>query len=140
MTYLVDTNVVSEFVKPRPSEAVLRWLNGVDGQDTFLSAITLAELRRGVDLLEPGARRKALDIWLRVELPVRFEGRVISIDAAIANAWGELLAQARKRGIALEAFDGFIAATALVHAHTVATRNTRDFERVGVKVFNPWLH
>ena len=87
MSFLLDTNVVSEWVKPRPHQGVIAWLAEADEDRVFLSVVTLAELRHGIERMAAGSRRERLDVWLREELPLRFEKRVLSIDAAVADAW-----------------------------------------------------
>ena len=89
MKFLLDTNVVSEWVKPRPDGGVVAWMSEVDEDRVFISVISLAELRRGVERMPSGARRRRLDEWLKEELPLRFEGRVLLIDRVIAEAWGK---------------------------------------------------
>src|SRR5882762_649416 len=111
VSYLLDTNIVSEWVKPRPSTNVTSWLAEVDEDDIFISVCTLAELRFGVALMSKGKRRDALDIWLRSDLPARFDGRIVPIDVAIADVWGELGARARKKGRSIDVMDGLLAAT-----------------------------
>lgn len=138
MTYLLDTNIVSEWVKPQPHPQVVAWLQEVDEQQVFLSVASLAEIRRGVELLPPGKRRDRLAAWLAGELPARFEGRVLDIDSQVAEAWGRVMAQAQKTGRHVGAMDAFFAATALVHRLTLATRNVRDFEDIGISLVNPW--
>ena len=138
MSYLLDTNVVSEWVKPHPAPTVVEWLSGVDEEGAFLSVVCLAELRRGVDLLGAGRRRQRLEKWLSEDLLDRFHGRILAIDILVADAWGRLTAQAGRAGRTLGTMDGFVAATASAHGLTLVTRNVRDFERLGVEVFNPW--
>ncbi len=138
MTFLLDTNVVSEWTKPRPDPGVVAWLAALDEDRAFLSVVTLAELRRGVERLEPGRRRDRLRAWLEHDLPTRFEGRVIGIDAPIAHAWGRLLARAQAAGQTVTTMDGFLAATAQVTDLTLVTRNVRDFAATGTPVHNPW--
>lgn len=138
MTYLLDTNVVSEFVSPRPDVNVVRWLHDLHEDDAFISVITIAELRRGIELLEPGSRKSALSLWFSDDLPRRFEKRIIDVTASIANAWGEIMGEARKAGIALSVMDGFLAATAQAHSLVLVTRNTKDFQSLRVEIKNPW--
>lgn len=138
MSYLLDTNVVSEWVKPEPAPTVVEWLSGVDEEEAFLSVVSLAELRRGVDLLDAGRRRQRLEKWLSEDLQDRFHGRMLPIDILVADAWGRLTARASRDGRTLGTMDGFVAATAAAYALTLVTRNVRDFERLGVEVFNPW--
>lgn len=138
MSYLLDTNVVSEWTKPRPNPGVVEWLAQVTEDEVFLSVVTFAELRHGIERLPAGRRRRRLDEWLRGELALRFEGRIVLIDGAIADEWGRLVARQEARGRPIAAMDGLIAATAQVHALTLVTRNATDF-RVSVKtVLNPW--
>jgi toxin FitB len=139
VSYLLDTNVVSEWVKPRPDAQVVRWLAEADEDALYLSVVTLAELRHGVALLPEGDRRDRLAEWLAADLPARFEGRLLLIDADIGLQWGDLMANTRKSGVGLSAMDGFIAATAIMHRLTLVTRNTGDFAPLGVDLLNPWL-
>lgn len=87
MSFLLDNNIISEAIKPRPNYGVVRWLEETDEDGLFLSVATLAEVRRGIERLAhrlvPGARRSRLDLWLRNELPDRFQGRVLPVDAVI---------------------------------------------------------
>ena len=99
---------------------------------------SIAELKRGIALMDDGRRRDALAAWLAEDLPARFVGRVLPIDLAIAERWGDLMARARQSGFALSVMDGFFAATALAQELVLATRNTKDFAPLGVPVFNPW--
>jgi toxin FitB len=138
VSYLLDTNVVSEWTKPRPNPGVIEWLSQVAEDEVFLSVVTFAELRHGIERLPAGRRRRRLDKWLRGELALRFEGRIVPIDGPIADEWGRLVARQEARGRPIAAMDGLIAATAQVHALTLVTRNAKDF-RVSVKaVLNPW--
>jgi predicted nucleic acid-binding protein len=138
MSFLLDTNLISEWMKPRPNPGVVAWLADVDEDRTFLSVITLAELRYGIERMESSNRRKRLDEWLEEELPLRFEGRVIAIDPAVADACGKIVAHSEAAGRRMQAMDAFIAATAEVHRLTVVTRNTSDFQTVVKNVLNPW--
>ena len=138
MTYLLDTNVVSEWTKPAPNMTVLRWLHEVDEDRVFLSVITIAELRRGVALMGAGRRRTQLDRWFREELPVRFEQRLLPIDRSVAESWGDLMALARQWGFSLSLMDGFLASTAHVRGLTLMTRNVRDFSPLALPLLNTW--
>jgi toxin FitB len=138
LNYLVDTNVISELTKPSPNPAVVRWLADSDEDRVFLSVISLAEIRRGIVLMNPGKRRDQLEAWFRIEVPQRFEHRLIGIDREIAERWGDLIAASRRRGIVLSAMDGFLAATAQAHNLTLVTRNLRDFVSLDLVLLNPW--
>lgn len=136
MNLLLDTNVLSEVRRPAPSPKVLAWLDTIDEDRAFISVATIAELRRGIALLDDGRRRAAL--WLAHDLPARFADRVLPIDHAVAERWGDLMAQSRMGGVPLSVMDGFFAATALVHHLTLVTRNVKDFAAFGVPLLNPW--
>lgn len=138
MNYLLDTNVVSEWTKPRPNRGVIEWLAGVDEDRVFLSVVTLAELRHGVERMAEGARKTRLNLWLTDELHVRFEGRVLAIDVVVADGWGRLIARAQAAGCPVGAMDGFLAATAEARELTLVTRNIADFEPFELAVLNPW--
>lgn len=138
MSFLLDTNVVSEWVKPVPRSHVVKWLSEVDEDRVFLSVASLAEIRRGVELMDPGRRRDRLTDWLTQELPARFEGRILDIDSRIAETWGVLMAHGHKAGLNIGSLDAFFAATAEVYRLTLVTRNVQHFEKLGIPLLNPW--
>lgn len=135
---LVDTNVVSEPLRPRPEPRVVEWLDGQALETLYVSAVTVAELRFGVRCLPAGRRRERLrgDLERRV-LPT-FAGRVLSFDLAATDAYAELMAEARASGRAVSASDGYIAATAAANGMAVATRDTAPFEAAGIETIDPW--
>lgn len=138
MSFLLDTNVVSEWVKPHPNAGVIAWLDEVDEDRTFLSVITVAELRYGIERLASGKRKTRLHQWATQELPLRFEGRLLPIDSLIADRCGQVVARSEAVGRRMEVTDAFIAATAEIHRLVVVTRNTSDFEPILKNVLNPW--
>jgi toxin FitB len=138
VSFLLDTNVVSEWTKPRQNAGVIEWLSQADEDQVFLSVVTVAELRYGIERLPQGRRRRELDEWLRGEFPRRFEQRIILIDGAVGDEWGRLTARQELRGRSMQAMDALIAATALVHGLTLVTRNAQDFQSVVKSVLNPW--
>ena len=138
MSFLLDTNVISEPMKPRPNPGLLAWLAEIDEDSVFISVVTITELRYGVERLAAGTRRKRLDAWLQHDLPLRFEGRVLPIDAVVADACGRLVARSESVGRPIEPRDAFIAATAEVHALTLVTRNASDFEPAIKAILVPW--
>ena len=138
MRFLLDTNVVSEWTKLRPNSGVMAWLAAADEDQVFLSVVTIAELRRGIETLAPGERRRRLDAWLQEDLPTRFEGRVKFIDAQVADSWGRVVARRESQGRPINAMDAMLAATAEVHGLTLVTRNESDFQPTLKSIVNPW--
>ena len=137
MNFLLDTNVVSEWVKPQPNSAVIAWFHEVDEDHVFLSVISLTELRYGIERLSSGKRRKRLEEWLDHELPLRFEGRILSVTTTVANACGALLARRELAGRPIGIMDAYLAAIADIHQLTLVTRNDSDFFET-VPCLNPW--
>ena len=137
MNFLLDTNAVSEWVKPRPNPGVIRWMEAADEDRVFLSVISLAELRYGVERFAPGARRSRLEAWLQDELPLRFEGRILPVDDNVAGAWGRAVARGEALGRPMGAMDAFLAATAETHHLILVTRDVSHFP-VLKNVLNPW--
>jgi predicted nucleic acid-binding protein len=138
VNFLLDTNVVSEWTKPRPDSGVVAWLAEADEDRVFISVMTLAELRYGVERMPTGARRNRLDTWVSEQLPARFEARVLPIDAETADTWGHVMARGRTGGRPVGTMDAFIAATAERHHLTLVTRDVSDFDVLGIRVINPW--
>jgi toxin FitB len=138
VNFLLDTNLVSEWTKPRPNPGVVSWLADADEDRVFISVVTIAELRHGVERLAIGRQRKRLNEWIEGELLFRFEERILPIDAATADAWGRIVAHREGLGRPIGTMDAFIAATAQVHKLTLATRNQTDFEASVAAVVNPW--
>ena len=138
MNFLLDTNVISEWVKPQPDRNVVSWLAEVDEDRVFVSVISLAEIRHGIELMPAGLRRRRLTQWLVQELPLRFEDRVLAIAPMVADSWGVVMARSQKAGLTLGAMDAFVAATAGTHGLTLVTRNVKDFRHTGVSLIDPW--
>ncbi|MEM6943024.1 MAG: type II toxin-antitoxin system VapC family toxin [Pseudomonadota bacterium] len=135
---LIDTNVISELMRPRPSQAVLEWFGLRDARDLFLSAVGEAELRRGAAMLEPGARRERLISEIDAMVREDFEGRVLPFDSSAARAFALIFAERRRAGRPIGFPDCQIAATARAQGAAIATRNTSDFEGCGIAVLDPW--
>ncbi len=138
MNFLLDTNVVSEWTKPRPDVGVVTWLANADEDRVFISVITLAELRHRIERLPVGARRNRLDVWLTEQVPARFEDRMLQVDAETAHCWGRVMARGQAVGRPTSVMDTFIAATAERHDLTLVTRNVSDFDSLGIRLINPW--
>ena len=136
--FLLDTNIISELVKPKPEANVTEWVENTDESLLYLSVLTLGEIRRGIAALPQSRRRATLEAWLDKNLRARFEGRILVIDQEVADRWGLLTAAARNMGIVLPVIDGLLAATALEHNLTLVTRDTGQIPSMGVAVFNPW--
>ncbi len=135
MSYLVDTNVISELRRREPDPNVVEWFEQRPSTALFLSVLTLGEVRKGIELVTDSKRKLRLLDWLEVELPKFFAGRTLPVNLAVADRWGRLQADA---GRPLPAVDSLIAATALHHGLRVVTRNARDFTFPGLAVINPW--
>jgi len=136
VSYLVDTNVLSELRRREPDANVLRWMSARPATTLYLSVLTVGELRKGIEMLAESERKRALLDWLDIELPAFFSGRILPIDEAVADRWGQLVAEAARP---LPAIDSLLAATALTHGLTLVTRNLRDFQPLNLPVLNPWL-
>lgn len=136
--YLLDTNVISEYSRKKCDERLRNWVDAQKEDTLHLSVLTLGEIRKGTSLLPQSKRRRELEAWLTNELPARFNGRLLAITGKIADLWGEMTAQAQIKGPPLPVVDSLLAATALHHELTIATRNVQDFSACGVPVINPW--
>ena len=137
MRFLLDTNAVSEPLQQRPDPTFLQWIHEPDMPDLAISVLTFGELRKGAALLDEGARRSKIEAWLS-DLMAQFQGRVLTIDASVANVWAEVAVRHRRRGRVVGAVDELLAATALVHDVTLVTRNLRHFSDSGCKLISPW--
>lgn len=140
MSYLIDTNVLSELRRKQPDSHVVAWFSKRATQSLYISVLTLGEIRKGIERLDsrlPGdlERKQSLRDWLEQDLPTFFIGRLLSVDAAVADRWGHLQALA---GRPVPAIDSLLAATALHHGLTLVTRNVKDFSDMGVALVNPW--
>jgi toxin FitB len=137
VSFLLDTNAVSEWEKPRPNPGLIRWMESADEDRIFLSVISFAELRYGTERLPAGKRRSQLEAWIERYLPVRFEGRILPVDGEIADAWGRTVARSQAIGRSISSMDAFLSATAEVHGLTLVTRNVSDFPLLKL-LLNPW--
>lgn len=136
--FLLDTNIPSEMTRPQPRSSVVQWLDDADDEQLYFSVVSLGEILKGITILATGKRRNTLQQWLDETLRPWFEGRILSIDDSIAERWGVLAGECQLKGRPLKMADGLIAATALEHGLTVVTRNTRDFEGLGIDILNLW--
>lgn len=135
--FLLDTNCISELIRSNPDARVLAWMHSAPEDLLYLSVLTLGEIRKGVAGLPQGKRRAQLEGWLELELQARFAGRILSIDTSVADRWGVLSAESKRKGRPLSAIDGLLAATAVQHNLTIVTRNVNDFASAHA-VLTPW--
>ena len=138
MSFLLDTNVVSETMRKQPSAVVLDWVAAQVTASLFISAVTLGELRRGALLLGPGKKRNALLLWIETGIKADFADRILPVGIAVMERWAELQIATQKAGRSLPLMDSLLAATALAHGLTLATRNLADFQAAGVPLLDPW--
>lgn len=136
--FLLDTNCISELVRSKPEPRVLQWMEAADESLLYLSVLTLGEIRKGVAGLSQSKRRTHLESWLELELQARFSGRILPIDTAVADRWGLIAAEAKRKGKSVSVIDGLLAATALQHNLTIVSRNVGDFVSTPASIMNPW--
>lgn len=136
--FLLDTNIPSELMRPRPEPKVKDWVAAQDIDALFLSVVSIGELESGFTTMADAERRARLEAWLERHLKLLFEGRVLPVTQPIAERWGKLDGMRQSIGRPLNTADGLIAATALEHGLTVVTRNVKDFSGLGLTVLNPW--
>jgi len=137
--FLLDTNIPSEMLRPRPDANVAAWVKRQSNETLFVSVVTMGELRRGATLLgERSPRRLELERMIHEKVPSWFQNRILPVTQTIAERWGTLDGERQLAGRPLNMADGMIAATALDHNLTVVTRNVKDFEQLGVALLNPW--
>lgn len=139
MAWLLDTNVLSELLRPQPDEGVCRWLNAQDEQQLYVCSVTQAEMLLGVALMPDGRRKAVLQTQVELLFNQDFAGRMLAFDSSAAQAYAPLVMARRQMGRPIAQADAQIAAVAAAHGLTVATRNQKDFEGCGVPVFNPWI-
>jgi predicted nucleic acid-binding protein len=136
--YLLDTNVLSEVMKRHPSERVIAWLAAQPSNMVYLSVLTLGEIEQGIVRAPDARRAERLRHWVDEELKPGFEERILAIDAAIMTRWGQLTGEALLRGQPVSYADSLLAATAVAHGLTLATRNVKDVAALPVLTLNPW--
>ena len=139
MPFLLDTNIISETVRPKPEPKVIEWLEKQSPEELFLSAMTIGELMRGACKVKEKPRREKLTRWIEEDLSQQFESRLLPFNDASARIWGELMGNGDRTGMTPSAFDAQIAAIAIDRALVLVTRNISDFDRFDVELLNPWV-
>ena len=138
MAFLLDTNVISETVRPRPDKTVLQWVESQIPSDLFVAAQTIGELVRGARKVREPARRERFEKWIEQDLARQFEGRILPFDASTAAVWGRLMGDGDRTGRRPSAPDAQIAAAAIQHDLTLVTRNVKDFQSFDIRLLDPW--
>lgn len=138
MNYLLDTNVISELIAKQPNADVVQWIDQLEPEQIYLSVVTIGEIRKGIVKLPESRRKQVLEQWLVEGLLLRFDDHILPLGIDEILTWGAMSGELATRGINLPVMDSLIAATALHHRCTLATRNEADFRFTGVKVVNPW--
>lgn len=138
MKYMLDTCVISELVAKEPNPNVVEFVDALDSDDAYLSVITIGEISKGIEKLPKSKRKQELQTWLKDDLLVRFDGKIILLDTNILVEWGILTARLEAKGITMPAMDSLIVATAQARQLILVTRNVKDFEESGIEIENPW--
>jgi predicted nucleic acid-binding protein len=138
MPFILDTCALSELVTKSPNPRAVQTMLTLPREELYLSVMTAAELKAGIEALPMGARKEFLQGWFEEHVLRLYRDRLLAVDMAVALRWGELKIDLRKRGRSMQVIDGVIAATALAHGFILVTRNEADFIHSGVRVLNPW--
>ena len=137
MSFLLDTNVISEPKQKQPSEKVLEWLDAQDEAKLYLSVLTIGEIKKGISRLESSRKKAALEKWLE-ELRIRFSRRILPLSEKTFLVWGKMCGGLERKGVLRPAFDSLLEATALEHDLIFVTRNVKNFFDSPVTILNPW--
>ena len=141
MKYLLDTNIISEFISKKPNQKVLEYVNSIDENDIYLSVITIGEIRFGIQKLNKEHQSKKIEIllkWLNNDLVQRFQDRIVEIDKEIMLKWGEINGELQKMGRTIPIMDSLIASSCLAKGFVLISRNTKDFYNFEMEMINPF--
>ena len=138
MKYLLDTCVISEVIKRKPSSNVIKWIKQEEESNFFISVLTIGELHKGIEKLDKSKRKDELHNWVENDLKERFCNRIINIDMPVVTMWGKIQGMTERTGKSMPAIDSLIAATGITHHLTVVTRNISDMKESGAVLYNPW--
>ncbi len=137
MNYLLDTCLLSEFMKKTSDVGVMEWFESQDEETLYISVLAVGEIKKGITKLDPSRRKEELADWLE-KVVKRYDRRILPFTLSEANLWGKVKGGLEKRGTVLSVIDSLMAATALDQDLTIVTRNVDDFAATGVRVVNPW--
>ncbi len=138
MSYLLDTNIISEFASPIPNAGVINWLNEHEQDDLYLSVVTLGEIQQGIERLSHSRKRTQLTNWLHNSLLVAYADFILPLDTSTMLQWGIITAECLKKGRKMPVMDGLIAATAVTYNLALVTHNTADFQNTSLSLIDPW--
>lgn len=138
MAFLLDTNIVSETVRPKLEPRVLAWVEQQNPPELFLASMTIGELMRGARKIKEAPRRTVYERWIEGDLTEQFEGRILPFDDKAARTWGRLMGDGDRKGLTPATVDAQIAAIAIDHGLVLVTRNVRDFQHFELEIRNPW--
>lgn len=138
MNYLLDTCVISELLKPRPSQKVVTWIDSIEEEKLYISVITIGEFEKGISKLPSSSKKDRISDWLNEDLLIRFKGRILGLDVNTLIKWGQMVANLENQGRKIPVVDSLITATVLQHDLCLVTRNIQDFQNCGIKILNPW--
>lgn len=139
MRYLLDTNVISEFIAKKPNQKVLDFVNSLDEDNIYLSVITIGEIKFGIQKVESQTKKEQLLFWLEDDLLKRFEGKIVNIDTDTMLMWGEINQHLQSIGRAIPIVDSLIASSCVSKDFTLITRNVKDFYNFDIEIINPFL-
>jgi len=138
VNYLLDTCVISELIKPRPSQKVVTWIDSIEEDKLYISVITIGEFEKGISKLPASSKKDRISDWLNEDLLIRFKGRILDLDVNTLIKWGQIVAKLENQGRKKPVVDSLITATVLQHDLCLVTRNIQDFQNCGIKILNPW--
>jgi len=139
LKYLLDTNIISEFISKIPNKNVIDYILALDENDLYLSVITIGEIKAGIEKLDNGSKKEKLLHWLENDLLDRFQNRIIDIDTEVMLQWGAINNRLKQLGKPLPIMDSLIGATSEIRDFILITRNEKDFKNLNIKVVNPFL-
>jgi len=138
LKYLLDTNIISELISKQPNQKVLEFILSLNKDDTYLSVVTIGEIKSGIENVKSIERKEKLTIWFEQDLLSRFQNRIIDIDINIMITWGEINQILKSKGKPLPIMDSLIASSCMYNNFTLVTRNEKDFQNLDITIVNPF--